>query len=61
MEVYGRQMEGAASTGAAQRERSRKDAKRTKASKAQKLFEEEVERPRQSACCGGVRRRHGNF
>ena len=34
-------MEGAASAGAGQRDRPRKGGKRTKASKAQELFEEE--------------------
>ena len=38
------QMEGTASAGAGQREQSRKDGKRTKASKARELFEEEVKR-----------------
>ena len=38
------QMEGAASAGAGQRDRPRKGGKRTKASKAQELFEEEVKR-----------------
>ena len=37
-------MEGAALTGAGQRDRPRKGGKRTKASKAQELFEEEVKR-----------------
>ena len=37
-------MEGAASEGAGQRDRPRKGGKRTKASKAQELFEEEVKR-----------------
>ena len=38
------QMEGAALAGAGQRDRPRKGGKRTKASKAQELFEEEVKR-----------------
>ena len=37
-------MEGAALAGAGQRDRPRKGGKRTKASKAQELFEEEVKR-----------------
>ena len=43
-EPAGIQMEGTASAGAGQREQSRKDGKRTKASKAQELFEEEAKR-----------------
>ena len=37
-------MEGAALAGAGQRDRPRRSGKRTKASKAQELFEEEVKR-----------------
>ena len=49
-------MEGAALAGAGQRDRPRKGGKRTKASKAQELFEEEVKRS-VLAFFAGVRRR----